>query len=189
MDDLGIRQATVLGGSSSGFVAQAFVRRHPRRVGRLILTHTGLPSPERFSTAQFYLNLLRLVPFGLLHRLMQVSIYAYFPRQAPAQSFWRGHFQEIIRRQCRESLWNRFALMDDFHRRYRFQPADLARWPGKTLIMEMRRDRLTTPAEQAAMRELYPQASLHVFSETEHYDSVEYPEEQIRVIREFLLVS
>lgn len=186
LDDLGIARATILGGSSGGFIAQAFLRRHPARTGALILTHTGLPDLERARTARFFLFLLHLLPFGLLTRLMQVSIYGYFPHPTPVHAFWRAHFQSVIRRQSCQGLQNRFALMDDFHRHYRFHPDDLAAWPGSILLMEMRHDHLTTPAEQTALHQLYPHARIHLFSEARHYDSVEQPEAQIQVIQDFL---
>jgi pimeloyl-ACP methyl ester carboxylesterase len=186
LDDLGIAQATILGGSSSGFLAQAFLRQIPTRISACILTHTGLPTPKRARTAQFYLTLLRYLPFGLVRSLALLSISGYFPRPNASHTFWRDHFRAVIRQQSRASLANRFALMDDFHRHYHFHPADLTGWPGQILIMEMRRDHLTTPAEQAALRALYPTARVHTFTDTAHYDSVEQPDEQIRVIREFL---
>ncbi len=187
LDHLGLRQATLLGGSSSGFIAQAFLQRHPTRVSGLILTHTGLPSRQRARTARILLELLHGLPFGLVSWLMQVSIYAYFPRQTQQHLFWREHFRMIIRQQNRDALANRFALMDDFHSNYRFQPGDTFTGAKNMLLMEMRLDQTTNPAEQAALRELYPQASVHVFLDTAHYDSVENPTEQIGVIKEFIL--
>ena len=186
LDDLGIQQAMILGGSSSGFLAQAFLRRIPTRISACILTHTGLPSPGRARTARFYLYLLRFLPFRLVHWLMQISVYGYFPAATPTHAFWREHFREIIRRQCKASLSNRFALMNDFHTHFQFLPGDLSGWPGRILLLEMRRDHLTTPAEQAALRATYPTASVHTFAETAHYDSVEQPDQQIAVIKEFL---
>ncbi|MDX9992511.1 MAG: alpha/beta hydrolase [Anaerolineales bacterium] len=186
LDDLGIHQATIVGGSSSGFLAQAFLRQIPTRISACILSHTGLPSPARARTARFGLQLLHFLPFGLLNRLMQVSVNGYFPGRMPAHAFWRGHFREAIRRETKESLISRFALMEDIHSNYHFQPDDVSAWPGRLLILEMRRDHLTSPAEQAAMRSLYPNAIIHTFDETAHYDSVERPAEQIEVIRDFL---
>ena len=186
LDDLGIHSSTILGGSSSGFIAQAFLRRIPNRISACILTHTGLPSPSRAHTARFYRRLLQALPFGLLQGLMQAFIYPYFPRPTATHAFWRAHFHEVIRRQTKASLINRFALMDDFHSHFRFHSDELSGWPGKILLMEMRRDHLTTPSEQAALRALYPNAHVHIFADGAHYDSVEQPAEQIRVIRKFL---
>ncbi len=186
LDGLGISHAAILGGSSSGFLAQAFLRQIPTRISACILSHTGFPGPNRARTARFGLNLLRFLPFGLLHWLMQASVTAYFPARTPTHAYWRGHFREVIRRQTQESLISRFALMEDIHTNYHFRPDDLSAWQGDLLIMEMRHDHLTNPAEQAAMRSLYPNATVHIFDETAHYDSVERPDEQIKVIRDFL---
>src|SRR5438132_1512971 len=40
LDALSIARADILGGSLGGYIAQCFVRRHPDRVRRLILSHT-----------------------------------------------------------------------------------------------------------------------------------------------------
>lgn len=187
MDETGIPQAALVGGSSSGFIAQAFVRRHPRRVSRLILTHTGLPDNARARTARMYLRMLNALPFGVFQKLALISMRLFFPNNQPVSLFWRAHFRDVIRRESCEGLKNRFALMQDFHAHYRFQPGDLGGWQGKTLIMEMDRDHLTSPAERTTMRSLYPGARVHVFPDTAHYDSVERPDEQIGVILQFLL--
>ena len=189
LDHLNVSRTSLLGGSTSGFLAQAFVRRYPDRTDRLILTHTGLPSPDRARTARIYLELLRCLPFALARWGMHLSVYTFFPRRTPVHAFWRRHFQEGIRRQTLDSIRNRFALMSDFHSHSHFQPGDWIDRSRKILIMEMSRDHLTDPAEQAALRAVYPSASLHIFPDTAHYDSIENPEEQIRVIMEFMTQS
>ena len=187
LESLGIQQVTVLGGSSGGYLAQALVRRHPTRTAGLILTHTGLPSTEGIRTNRIYRGILRAVPFALLRWVMMRSAAAFFPRQTAEHAFWRAHFRDVIRCQSFESLYSRFSLMEDFHRGCHFQPDDLTCWAGNMLLMQMRRDHLSSPAEQAAMRALYPGARIHVFSDTAHYDSVERPEEQIKVIQDFMV--
>jgi pimeloyl-ACP methyl ester carboxylesterase len=197
LDHLRIPQATILGGSASGFVAQAFLRRFPARTRGLILTHTGLPDPQRARTAQSIQRLLRAVPFGLARGLMQLSVFAFFPRPTRAHAFWRGHFRGVLRRLDKTALLNRFAVMEDFHNHFRFQPgrnpavSEIDGWlgaqPGRVLLMEMQRDSMTTPAEQAALRALYPGARVQRFPDAAHLDSVEQPGEQIRVILDFML--
>ena len=54
LDCEGIRTAAVSGGSYGGMVAQAFVRRHPDRTERLILSHTMLALYNR--AADFLAN-------------------------------------------------------------------------------------------------------------------------------------
>jgi pimeloyl-ACP methyl ester carboxylesterase len=189
LDELELPRVMLLGGSMSGFLAQAFLRRMPTRISSCILTHTGLPNAGHARTARFLLRLVQVLPIDLCRWLMRVSIYGYFPRPTAAQAFWREHFREVIRHQTRQTLASRLALMDDFHSHFRFQPGDLSGWPGRMLLMEMRRDGMTTPAEQAALRALYPNAKLRVFADTGHYDSIEHPGEQIDVIKAFLLLN
>jgi len=189
LDELELPRVTLLGGSMSGFLAQAFLRRMPTRISSCILTHTGLPVPERARTARSLLRLVQTLPIDLSRWLMRVSIYGYFPRPTAAQAFWREHFREVIRHQTRQTLASRLALMDDFHSHFQFHPGDLSGWPGRLLLMEMRRDGMTTPEEQAAMRALYPNAKLHAFADTGHYDSIRRPGEQIDVIKTFLIYN
>lgn len=186
MDQAGIPQAVVLGGSSGGFLAQAFARHAPARTGGLILTHTGLPSRARARSAQRYHRLLQALPFTITHRLMLLSVAFYFPGRSRTQAFWRDHFRSIIRGLSHAAVLNRFSLLVDFHQNYRFHTGDLALEPGRILLMEMLKDHLSSAAEQAQLRALYPAAVLHSFSETAHYDSVERPDEQIGVIARFL---
>jgi len=187
LDHLRLPRAAVLGGSSGGLLAQAFLRRHSARVSALILTHTGLPDPRRARTARQAIFLLRGLPFRLARGLLRLAVWAYFPGRGPAQSFWRGHFRAIFQRLSRSALLNRFALMDDVHSRVRFQPGDVGGSPARILLMEMRRDHLSDAGEQAALRALYPAAQLRSFASAGHFDAVENPAEQIGVIREFLL--
>ena len=187
MDELHISRVNVLGGSYSGYLAQVLVRRNPDRMNSLILTHTGLPDNKHARTAVICLFLAYLMPFQLFRRAMLLSRYLYFPRTTDSSSFWRGHFEQVISQQSRESMLNRFRLMCDFHQNYHFDIKDLAGWPGQMLIMEMGRDDMTTPADQAAMRGLYPQAEVRVFPYTEHMDSVDQPEQQISVIKGFFV--
>ena len=175
LDELELPRVTLLGGSMSGFLAQAFLRRMPGRISGCILTHTGL------------LRLIHLLPIGLTRWFMGLSIYGYFPRPAASQAFWREHFREIIHHQTKQALASRLSLMDDFDSHFQFHPGDLSGWPGRLLLMEMQHDHTTMPAEQAALRALYPNAKLHVFADTGHYDAVERPGEQIDVIKGFLV--
>ena len=82
-------------------------------------------------------------------------------------------------------MLNRFRIMRDFHRNYDFQKEDLSNWHGSLLIMEMIQDGFTSVAEQAAMRRLYPDAEIYTFPDAKHTDSVDRPEEQIGVIKDF----
>jgi pimeloyl-ACP methyl ester carboxylesterase len=140
----------------------------------------------RARTARIYLEILRFLPYKLVKWLMKISVYFYFPGGISEQKFWRKHFRTVIDNLESEGLRSRFALMENFHHQYSFVPGDLGDWHGRILLLEMRKDKLTDPIEQANLRALYPLASVHVFEETAHFDSVEQPDEQIEIIHHFV---
>ena len=185
LDHVQVSRANVVGGSYSGYLAQVLVRRHPERVKCLVLTHTGLPTEKYAYTSSAFMVLARLLPVWLFRWLMQLSRHFFFLGTSRSSSFWKDHFSEAIRKQDRESMLNRFRIMRDFHRNYDFQKEDLSNWHGSLLIMEMIQDGFTSVAEQAAMRRLYPDAEIYTFPDAKHTDSVDRPEEQIGVIKDF----
>ncbi|WP_336081098.1 alpha/beta fold hydrolase [Nocardia sp. SSK8] len=65
MDELGLRNLTVVGHSSGGYVATALVERRPDLVGALVLVSTG-PSPAALSPEPTIVKALTAPPFGPL---------------------------------------------------------------------------------------------------------------------------
>jgi pimeloyl-ACP methyl ester carboxylesterase len=181
LDGLGVWRAWVLGGSASGFVAQAFVRRHPDRVAGLILAQSGAPTPARARLSRACAGLLHILPMPLIFALLRLSIAADMRGPSAARRFWRGHFAEVLAAQSRAALVSRFRLAADFDSGYRLAPGDLADWAGRLAIIEAAGDGLIGPAERAALRDLYPWAEVHTLAGG-HNDSVERPEAQIALI-------
>ncbi len=180
--DLGLGPAWVLGGSASGFVAQAFVRRHPGLVAGLILAQSGAPRPARARISRACAGMLGALPMPLTFALLRGAIAADLRGASAERRFWRGHFAEVLAAQSRAALVSRFRLAADFDAGYRLAPGDLAGWPGRLAIIESAGDGLVGPAERAALRALYPAAQVHTLAGG-HNDSVERPEAQIALIR------
>lgn len=65
LDELGVRQPTVVGHSSGGYVATALVERRPDLVGELILVSTG-PNLSALRPEPAIVRLLSTPPFGPL---------------------------------------------------------------------------------------------------------------------------
>jgi pimeloyl-ACP methyl ester carboxylesterase len=65
LDDLGLRQVTVVGHSSGGYVATALAEQRPDLVGSLALVSTG-PSPDALLPQPVLLRLLLAPPLGRL---------------------------------------------------------------------------------------------------------------------------
>jgi pimeloyl-ACP methyl ester carboxylesterase len=176
LDALGVARAWVLGGSASGFVGQAFVRRHPDRVVGLILAQSGAPRPLRAYLSRACAALLGRLPMPLIFALLRLSIAADLRGSSDDRRFWRGHFAEVLAAQSRAALVSRFRLAADFDANYRFGV-----YHGRIAIIESAGDGLVGPGERAALRALYPGADVYTLLGG-HNDSFERPEAQIATI-------
>lgn len=182
---LGLEQVSLLGGSYSGYVAQVFTRRYPERVDRLILAQTGAPNRKRLVLAAGLVWLFGVLPQGLLRTLMQRIVDHYYPPSSDNQIFWRDYFRNLVNTLSKQAIYNRFRVTADYHRRFRFAPADLEKWGGQTLLLESNVDGMLNSAEVSEMRRLYPLAQRCVLPGS-HTQSVEQPAEQIAAIRAFM---
>ncbi len=185
MDQLGVAQAHLLGGSYSGYVAQVFVRRYPQRVRTLILAQTGAPRARHLPVGWALNSLLWLLPHSVLRGVMRRSMRYFLPHASPQQTFWRAHFVELIQAFSQRSLRHRFWAALDYHRRYRFAPTDLAEWRGAILILEASHESMMAADDAALLRRLYPQAQCEIIP-GDHLRAVDQPEAQITAIAQFL---
>lgn len=182
----GVPQAHVLGGSYGGMVAQALVRRHPGRVARLVLSHTGGPRPERAAQNERLIGVLRLLPLGVLRAMLRAATrksLAAAPEHIP---FWVAYSDEMIARLGKADLLARYQLAVDFDRRCQFTPDDLQAWPGRILILEGDDDPIAEAPARAALKALHPQARVHTFHGTGHVASIARLDDYVAVITAFL---
>src|SRR6185436_15482912 len=119
LDREGIGQAAVIGGSYGGFVAQVFVRRHPDRVERLILSHTGPPNPGRGQVIEKSLRWLPRLPMFLL-RLQYRKVMTGLIPNLPEAALVRAQLEEIIALHLtKESMINGYRRVVDYDQNYR----------------------------------------------------------------------
>jgi len=182
----GIGQAVVLGGSYSGWVAQALVRRQPGCVAALILSDTGVAQPARARPTHRLLRLLPLLPLPILRALLWAGTFAYVREITFERAFWRRTFHAFIRTLTRADCMGRLRCLLDFDLHYRCNPGDGARWPGRVLILESDADPLVSATERAALRACYPQAQVHTFAGSGHAGSLAHRAEYIAAIAAFL---
>ncbi|WP_141508854.1 alpha/beta fold hydrolase [Candidatus Chloroploca asiatica] len=186
LDACGVDTASIVGGSASGGVAQVLVRRYPQRIAKLILAQTGVPQPRRAWFDQLIARACEQLPAAFMLGCLRLTVYAFLPGQTEAIIFWRRHFANVIGEQTRASLAARFHTLADYDHNYRFSPEDLQAWPGTIAIIESPQDRMLPAHEQAALRSLYPQATVYRLAGTAHRDSVTNPMPQISVLRAIL---
>ena len=186
LDAEGAAQAIVLGMSYGGSIAQSFVRRYPQRVSRLVLSNTGVPpTREEVRTLPSLIAALHLLPYRLLRRLI-TPLFSRFVFACDEQAFWQAYVNELLTCRLHKSdVLSHFRVALDLGRRYRFTPGDLAGWAGRVLILESEHD-LVPPAEQAALRALYPGAQVYTFHQGGHTPWLTRTEEYVGAIRAFL---
>jgi pimeloyl-ACP methyl ester carboxylesterase len=185
LDQLAVERAHLLGGSASGFVAQAFARRHPARVASLILAQSGAPRPARARLSRALAAVVARVPPPVAFAALRIASAWFLRGRAPERRFWREHFAMVAAAQSRQALVSRFLLAADFDGAHRLHPADHDAWRGPITILESSHDGLVGAAERAALRALYPQAGVCTIPGG-HHDSVLFPERQIAQIAAIL---
>lgn len=181
-----IDRVHVLGGSFGGLVAQRFVRAYPERVRRLVLSHTGGPRPDRARANRRAVTLFGLLPMRVLRFMLRGATRRSL-RDAPEHiAFWEAYSDEMITRLTKADLINRYRLAADFDATSNFTPDDLKDWPGRVLILEGDNDPIAEAAARASLRQLYPQAQVHVFHGSGHVASIAQLDEYTAVITRFL---
>jgi pimeloyl-ACP methyl ester carboxylesterase len=181
LDRLAIKRTHVLGGSASGFVAQALVRRHPQRVATLILAQTGIPRPTRALLSRSVIKLFEHLPSAFIFGVLRLAIQASLDQRAAGSYFWRHHFVQVLANQRRCDLINRFQLAADFDGNWQLHPADLDGWNGRVVLIESTEDGWISSGERAALQQIYPNAGRFILT-GRHNDSVLQPDAQINAI-------
>ena len=185
LDREGIERATVFGGSYGGFVAQVFVRRHPDRVDRLILSHTGPPVPPRGQVIAKSLRWLPLLPMFLL-RLQYRKVMAGVLPHRPELALVRAYLEEIIAfHLTKAGMINGYRRVIDYDQA-RFGPGDLAGWPGRVLLLMGDNDPATPPPIRERMKALYPGAEVRIFEGVGHAAGILKRDEYVAEMEEFL---
>jgi pimeloyl-ACP methyl ester carboxylesterase len=176
-----VEQAHVVAGSFGGMVAQSLVRRHPRRVRSLVLSHTTVPQPAN-SGPRRTAALLGLLPGPLVRSLFRRRLRGSF---AAADPFWTRFFDASSVRMPKGDILSRLRVAADFAEE-RYGPHDLDGWPGRILVLDADADPLFPEARQRAVRALYPPAVVHTFRGTGHAAAILNPEGYATVILDFL---
>jgi pimeloyl-ACP methyl ester carboxylesterase len=189
LDELGVERADVLGSSLGGYVAQCLVRRHPGRVRHLVLSHTYTLRPADAGRLRFGVALFGRVPAWLYRALLRARLrraLAPLRERRPADyarwmddgSLFANLTPDAV------SGYNRWMIesLDLF----RFAPGDLDGHDGRVLIVEAEDDPIIHPRARAALRALYPAATVRTFHGTGHATSLVAPVEYADAIRDFL---
>lgn len=182
----GISSVSLTGGSYSGLIAQAMVRRYPDYINNLVLSDTGVPDIARGRRYSRYLLLLEALPLPAIRALWRVGAARYLNGISADRAFWQAYFRELISTISKQECVGRLKIWIDFDRNCRFTAHDLDGWPGRLLILAARDDTTFPAWERDALRALYPRARYHIFPGGGHAASITERSAYISAIRSFL---
>jgi pimeloyl-ACP methyl ester carboxylesterase len=181
-----IEQVHVMGGSYGGFVAQVFVRRHPRLARSLVLSHTQPPYPEMAPRMHRSARWLGWMPMGMVRQVMRRTFQTMMPKPSPDNACLLAIFDELIGYALtKKDVIGILERMADFSIRA-FTPQDLSAWPGKVLLVFDENDPATPPDVRQKLESLYPGCQVHLFEGSGHTTSVTHQAEYLAVIEGFL---
>ena len=188
LDVEGVRTSAVHGHSLGAALAQCFVREYPERVSELILANIGVASTRRVKLARIFGHVLSVLP-GALIGPMTNSLLArnmsLLPE--PQRVFYREYFSKMVGLYLTKQLIvNQFRCLIDFIDNYPLRTEDLQNWGGRVLIMEAEDDRGWNASEQSALKNLYPGAQIHTFSQGGHMVNMTRRDEYDSILNEFL---
>ena len=182
LDRLGLERVDVLGVSWGGALAQELARRHPDRVGRLVLAATSpglIAVPGDLGVLLRMATPLRYWSRSYFQRVAPV-IYGGEIREDPAllqQPGWPGSLHQVT---ARGYLWQLLAL-----RRWTSLPW-LHRLAQETLVLAGDRDPIIPLVNARLLAARIPRADLHVVPGGSHLFLITRAEEVAPVITAFL---
>lgn len=181
------KEVYLLGQSFGGWFAQAFVRKYPSIIKKLILSNTsgtGLIISERMlKLANF---LIPKYPLKILRYGLKRNYFKLFKVTNREKEFWEAFMTELFYfKVTREEIINQYKASYDFIKNYKFSRDDLNKWTGKILIIESSDDVIKRDAREE-LKSLYPKAYVHTFHQAGHTPGYTNPSEYVKVLKKFL---
>ncbi|HYJ78102.1 MAG TPA: alpha/beta hydrolase [Longimicrobiaceae bacterium] len=189
LDRLAISRADVLGSSLGGYVAQCLVRRHPDRVGHLVLSHTFVLGPRDARRFRLANRISAWIPAPLFRALLRVRLRSVLRPLARAGR--REDVDALLRSAAVGSLTAAtVARFNDWMMEgalaFPITPHDLAGHGGGVMIIESGDDPVIRPRDRAALRAAYPAARVCTFRGGGHATSLVMPDAYARAVTAFL---
>jgi non-heme chloroperoxidase len=179
MDAVGVEEATLVGQSSGGLIAQRVALDYPHRVSRLILIGSPITSLHNEALIELGEEMLALedpIPPEFVREFVESTIYHPVPEE-----FLAGAVSECLKVPARvwRDYWKGVLLTVD-------DTARLGDINTPTLILWGEQDALLPREEQERRAAAIPEATLRVYPDTGHAVAVERPEWVARDLEEFI---
>ena len=187
LDQTGVEKAHLVGNSMGGALALHFLKRHPERVGRLVLMGTmGTPHQIRDGLADLWGFYDEPSPQNMKKAIQR---FVYDPAivggdlDAIAEARYEAALDEDVSRSFasmfpapRQQHVDNLALTDSF-----FQSIE-----NPTLLVHGRDDVIIPLETSYYLLERLPQVQMHVFGRCRHWIMIEHREAFNRVVADFL---
>lgn len=188
MDHEDVAAAHLLGSSYGGMVAQCLARRNPGRIRKIVLANSLIPDFEYAANSSRGVELLPLIPGGLLRRILLRKVKdSYLPSIPEGERiFWETFFRELYGRASIKS-WAKalsgccFDMVDKFS----FEEEGLKEFP--MLIMESDDDQAIDPGRRERLNHAYPHARVHTFRGAGHMAIASRSGEYIDAVKRFFV--
>ncbi len=179
MEEVGIEQATLVGSSSGGLIAQRVALSYPRRVSRLVLIGSPTTLVNNEGVMEFGEEMLALedpIPPEFVREFWESTIHHPVPEE-----FLAGLVSETLKAPARvwRAYWEGVVLaVDDTSR--------LGEIDAPTLILWGERDAILPREEQERRAAAILDATLRVYPDTGHAVACERPEWVVRDLEAFM---
>jgi non-heme chloroperoxidase len=177
MDAVGLEEATLVGSSGGGFIAQRVAVRYPHRVSRLVLMGTAAVGSAFRGVSELGEAVRTLedpVPPEFVRKFQQSTIIEPVP-----QEFFETVISESLKLPAR--VWR-----DYFEGMVLAEAAPLGEIKAPTLIMWGEHDPYPPREEQERLAREIPEATLKVYPESSHAMHWERPDEVVRDLEAFM---
>jgi pimeloyl-ACP methyl ester carboxylesterase len=179
LDELSVERATVGGLSMGGYVSLAFAARHKERLERLILADTRAAADSE-ATRAGRAAALALVDAQGVSPLVERQLVALL--SADASEAVRAKVRSIGNEQLAAGVKAGICALRDRPDRQ----GELSAIACPTLLLVGKEDKISPPAEMAAMASAIPGSRLVEIAAAGHLSNLENPNDFIAAVRSFL---
>jgi pimeloyl-ACP methyl ester carboxylesterase len=139
----GVERFDLAGQSYGGFLAQAFLARHPERVRRLVLSGSGPADYGRGWQPVLGLAIptAGVLPRALLARVLMQGLAALLPPLSERGGEWRRVVRQVVGQDLiREDVISHLGVAADVARSGRVRRGNLVGWDGQVVVLSAGND-------------------------------------------------
>ena len=169
LDMAGVDRVHLYGHSLGAGIAHMFVRRHPDRVNRIVLSGFGLPSRKAARKSRLRARLFGILPYGSVKRHYLRDVGRTYADDGEAAFMLAYTYDRLELQHSRSTLRARFRLMRDLIANAEaYGVGEPVERPGRVLLIRAEDDGEFSPDAQAALCDTYPGATVKVFPSGGH---------------------